>query len=98
MLAGCCCQQGQVREFLANAAAAPEPFFLYYAASHVHVPQNHAPEWDAKIPDTPQAHRIGGGKEFAAALMEMVRAEDVSSRGVSLADKGFVVRTMRWAT
>jgi hypothetical protein len=26
---------GQVREFLANAAAALEPFFLYYAASHV---------------------------------------------------------------
>ena len=36
---------GQVREFLGNAALAPESFFLYYAASHVHVPQNHAPKW-----------------------------------------------------
>jgi hypothetical protein len=42
----------QVREFIANAAAAPEPFFLYYAASHVHVPDNHAPQWDAMLPDT----------------------------------------------
>lgn len=62
---------GEVREFLVNAAAAPEPFFLYYAASHVHVPQNHAPKWDALLPDIPFAHREGGGTEFAAALMEM---------------------------
>jgi hypothetical protein len=56
---------GTVREFLANAAAAPEPFFLYYAASHVHVPQNHDPRWDSLIPDTPFAQREGGGREFA---------------------------------
>ena len=61
----------EVRTFLKNAAAAPEPFFLYYAASHVHVPQNHDPRWDAAIPDTPFAHREGGGVEFSAALMEM---------------------------
>lgn len=61
----------EVRTFLSNAAAALEPFFLYYAASHVHVPQNHDPRWDEKIPSTPFAHRTNGGKEFAAALMEM---------------------------
>lgn len=61
----------EVRTFLTNAAAASEPFFLYYAASHVHVPQNHDPRWDEKIPSTPFAHRTNGGKEFAAALMEM---------------------------
>ena len=37
----------------------------------MHVPQNHDPRWDDKIPDTPFARREGGGTEFAAALMEM---------------------------
>lgn len=67
----------QVRDFITNAAAAAagptaQPFFLYYAASHVHVPLNHAPRWDARVPDTPFARRSNGGKEFAAALMEVV--------------------------
>ena len=34
--------------FIADAGASGAPFFLYYAHSHMHVPQNHDPKWDNK--------------------------------------------------
>jgi arylsulfatase G len=58
------------RSFIAHAAAAGEPFFLYYAAAHMHVPQNHADRW-ANRSTTPFATRANGGRAFAAALLEM---------------------------
>ena len=53
------------KEFVADAAAAGSPFFLYYAASHVHVPQNHHPRWDNF---SKQAAERGA---FGASLLEM---------------------------
>ena len=51
--------------FIGNAAAAGGPFFLYYAAAHMHVPQNHDARWD----NASAAARARGA--FGAALMEM---------------------------
>jgi len=58
------------RDFISSAAASGDPFFLYYAASHMHVPQNHAARW-RNLSTTPFATRAGGGRDFAAALLEM---------------------------
>ena len=58
------------RAFVGGAVESGRPFFLYYAAAHVHVPQNHAARW-ANVSTSPFATRANGGAEFAAALAEM---------------------------
>jgi membrane-anchored protein YejM (alkaline phosphatase superfamily) len=64
-------QYGDAAEkFIADSAASGEPFFLYYANSHMHVPQNHHARWDNQS-TTPWATRENGGREFAASLLEM---------------------------
>jgi len=56
--------------FISAASTSGKPFLLYYAASHMHVPQNHAARW-ANLSTTPFATRKNGGRAFAAALLEM---------------------------
>ena len=51
--------------FISTSAAAGDPFFLYYAAAHMHVPQNHAARWTNATNQT-----IARGA-FGAALLEM---------------------------
>jgi hypothetical protein len=64
-------QHGDAAEqFITDAAASGEPFFLYYANSHMHVPQNRHARWGNKS-STPWAVRENGGREFAASLLEM---------------------------
>merc|ERR1719454_1878779 len=60
----------EIHDFISSSAASGDPFFLYFAASHVHVPQNHAKRW-ANRSSIPFATCPNGGTEFAAALMEM---------------------------
>ena len=51
--------------FIGDATAAGDPFFLFYAPSHMHVPQNHDPRWtNASV-----AAKERG--PFGAALVEM---------------------------
>ena len=52
-------------EFIGNAAASGEPFFLFYANSHMHVPQNHAARW------TNASARALARGAFGASLLEM---------------------------
>lgn len=62
-------QEG-ARSFISNAATSGQPFFLYYAPAHMHVPQNHGERW-ANRSSTPFATRDNGGREFAASLLEV---------------------------
>ncbi|KAK3246085.1 hypothetical protein CYMTET_44369 [Cymbomonas tetramitiformis] len=61
--------------FIKNASKNNEPFFLYYAAAHVHSPQAHSQEFADKIAHlglkTGLSANKNGGKHFAASLLEM---------------------------
>ena len=52
----------EIERFISTSAAAGDPFFLYFAASHVHVPQNTAPKF---------VNASGRSSPFADALMEL---------------------------
>lgn len=51
--------------FISTSLASGDPFFLYYAAAHMHVPQNHADRW------TNASNQTIARGAFGAALLEM---------------------------
>ena len=51
----------EIERFIETSAQSGDPFFLYFAASHVHVPQNTAPAF---------VNKSGRSSPFADALME----------------------------
>ncbi|KAK3272102.1 hypothetical protein CYMTET_19583 [Cymbomonas tetramitiformis] len=53
-------------EFIRSSAAMGSPFFLYYAAPHVHVPLNTDPRWESAAEG-----KLPGKEAFAAALLEL---------------------------